>query len=269
MLNLQRQLDSLKACNCPEDCRGQGRSPVLEPGRRSRDFKTGDNSLLFGSLDSSDDNDDDSEPSGLPGVDEQQTGSYLPGEISLRARVHMGAKPLARARASKSITLEKTGEKGKLRMSLGIYTDPQGYRTRLGYYADLFFRLDGSGKDGEPDPEEFHIGFISSWRLSKQPYQYGHGKHQPWVMEWLHGDLGDASDDSRPLKKALRLLYHEESTDSEAGGEKVEAGQVRDNMTDDIVRSALDETGSELVFIEMLWIKYKDDKTGFQVSSDC
>ena len=48
MLNLQRKLDSLKACNCPEDCHGQGRDPVPEWGRRNtgRGNPPGSNFLL-------------------------------------------------------------------------------------------------------------------------------------------------------------------------------------------------------------------------------
>ena len=186
----------------------------------------------------------------------------------------MKSRALARAGAAKSIALERAGKKGKLRMSLEVRADPQGYRTRLGYYADLFLKLDGPGQEGGPEPEECHIGYISSWRLSKQPDQYGHEEFQPWVTEWLHSELGGPDDESRPFKETLRLLYEIKNDDGqvEAGqvkARKVKAGQVRDNMTDDLVRFALDETGSELVLIEMLWIKYKDDTTGFQVSVDC
>lgn len=167
----------------------------------------------------------------------------------------MKSRVLARAGAAKSITLERAGENGKLRMALQVYADPQGYRTRLGYYADLFLKLDGPGEGGGPGPEEHHIGYISSWRLSKQPKQYGHEDLQPWVTEWLRGDLGDPDDDSRPFKEALRLLYQD-------------TGEVQDSITDDLILTALDDTGSELVFVEMIWIKYQDSTTGFQVSID-
>ncbi|POS71705.1 hypothetical protein DHEL01_v209899 [Diaporthe helianthi] len=169
------------------------------------------------------------------------------------ARARLKSKALATVGGSKPITLERTCEKGNLRMSLQVYPDPQGYRTRIGYYADLYFKLDEPDQEGGPGQEERHIGFISCWRLSKGPNQYGHEDFQPWVTEWLRGDLGDEDDDSRPFKETLRLLYDE-------------TGKLRDNMNDELIRSALDETGSELVIVEMFWIKHKDETTGLQYS---
>lgn len=163
------------------------------------------------------------------------------------------SRVLARASATKSIDLERTGGTGKLRMSLQVHADPQGHRTRLGYYADLFFTRDEQGQNSEAGQEEQHIGYISSWRLSKEPNSYGHEDPQPWVAEWLRGDLGDPQDDSRPFKQTLRLLYNW-------------IGQPQ-AVDDDSLRSALADTGHELIFIEMIWIKYKDETTGFQVSS--
>lgn len=176
------------------------------------------------------------------------------------AGARLKSKPLATAGGSKSVTLERTGETATLRMSLQVYADSQGYRTRVGYYADLFLKLDAPdpevapSQEGDHSREERHIGFISSWRLSKEPNQYAHEDYQPWVMEWLRSDLGDEGDDSRPFKEMLRFLYDD-------------TGKIRENMNDELIRSALDETGSELVFIEMMWIKYRDDATGLQVSA--
>lgn len=164
----------------------------------------------------------------------------------------MRSKVLARARAAKYIALERTGETGRLRMSLQVHADPQGHLTRLGYYADLFLGLDEPGQADAPRREENHVGYISAWRLSKEPNQYAHEEYQPWVSEWLQGELGDADDDSTPFKETLRMIYDE-------------TGQLR-RVNDDSIRSALDDTGSELVFIEMMWIKYKDEMTGFSVS---
>lgn len=137
-------------------------------------------------------------------------------------------------------------------MSLQVHADPQDHRTRLGYYADLFLKLEEPEKNGGPE-EEHHVGYISTWRLSKEPNQYSHEELQPWVTEWLQDDLGSLDDDSRPFKETLRLLYDK-------------TGQLR-SVDDDSLRSALSDTGSDLVFVEMIWIKYKDEKTGFLVSS--
>lgn len=163
----------------------------------------------------------------------------------------MRSRVLARARGAKQITLERTKEEGRLRMALQVHADPQGHLTRLGYYADLFLKLDEPGHSGGPQ-EEHHIGFISTWRLSKEPNSYAHEEFQPWVTEWLRGELGGPDDDSRPFKETLRLLYDE-------------TGQLR-AVNNDSLRSALGDTGSDLVFIEMIWVKYKDETTGFQVS---
>lgn len=182
-------------------------------------------------------------------------GGYLPGQVSRRARARVRSRVLARARAAKPITLEETGGTGRLRMALQVHADPQGHLTRLGYYADLFFSLDDPEQElGAPRREEHHVGYISAWRLSKEPNQYSHEEYQPWVTEWLRSELGDPEDDSRPFKETLRLLYDE-------------TGQLRD-VNDDSLRSALGDTGSDLVFIEMIWIKYKEETTGFPVSSD-
>lgn len=138
-------------------------------------------------------------------------------------------------------------------MTLRVHEDPQDHRTRLGYYADLFLKLDEPEKSGGPE-EENHVGYISTWRLSKEPNQYGYENFRPWVEEWLQTELGGPDDDSRPFKETLRLLYDE-------------TGQLR-TVDDDSLQTALsDEIGSELVFVEMIWIKYKDEKTGFLVSS--
>lgn len=137
-------------------------------------------------------------------------------------------------------------------MSLRVHADPQDHCTRLGYYADLFLKLDEPEKSGGPE-EEHHVGYISTWRLSKEPNQYCHEDSQPWVTEWLETELGGPDDDSRPFKETLRLLYNE-------------TGQLR-TVNDDSLRSALSDVGSDLVFIEMIWIKYEDEKTRFSVSS--
>ncbi|KKY31309.1 hypothetical protein UCDDA912_g08751 [Diaporthe ampelina] len=137
-------------------------------------------------------------------------------------------------------------------MSLQVHADPQGHRTRLGYYADLFLTLDEPGQDAGPGQQERHIGYISSWRLSKEPNSYAHEDLQPWVAEWLRGGVGGPEDDSRPFKETLRLLYDE-------------SGQVQAE-DDDSLRSALGDGGTELISIEMIWIKYKDETTGFPVS---
>ncbi|KAG6359511.1 hypothetical protein INS49_013032 [Diaporthe citri] len=183
-------------------------------------------------------------------------GGYLPGQVSRRARARVRSKVLVRAKAAKPIGLERTGETGRLRMSLQVHADPQGHLTRLGYYADLFFGLDEPGQTDEPrrQLEENHVGYISAWRLSKEPNQYAHEEYQPWVTEWLQEELGGPDDDSRPFKETLRLLYDE-------------TGQLRD-VSDDSLRAALDDTGSELVFIEMIWIKYKDEATGFPAADE-
>lgn len=44
MLNLQRRLDSIKACNCPDDCRGLGRVPLPGNGHQTSGGSTADTS---------------------------------------------------------------------------------------------------------------------------------------------------------------------------------------------------------------------------------
>lgn len=171
----------------------------------------------------------------------------------------MGSRVLARARAAKSVCLEKTRQTGRLRMALQVHADPQGHRTRLGYYADLFLTLDEPEQDdgqssNSPVQGEHHIGYISTWRLSKEPLQYTHEDVQPWVGDWLRGELGAPDDDSRPFKETMRLLYDE-------------SGQVQ-AITDPSLRASLGAAGSELIVVEMIWIKYQDEATGFQVSFD-
>lgn len=175
---------------------------------------------------------------------------YLPGHVSRRAGARTRSKVLAKARGLKQVRLLNK-ETGKLHMSLHVHADPRDRLTRLGYYADLFLRLDQTVTKNVPLERE-HIGYISTWRLSKEPNKYGHENHPPWVTEWLRSELGGPDDDARPFKDTLRLLYDEN-------------GQMRP-VHAEAFQNDLGVPGSELVFVEMIWIKYRDEVTGYEVS---
>ncbi|KAK2615131.1 hypothetical protein N8I77_001907 [Diaporthe amygdali] len=242
MRALQRILNSLNSCNCPPDCRGPVGAPVQSPRTPPppppRSGGDGDS-------DGDDNDDDDSDGNGDDDGDESR---FTPGQVTRRASARINSTVLAGARGTRDVHLEKAGIGARLRASLQVHTDPQGKRTRLGYYADLFCKLDGD------DREEHHIGYITSWRLSKPPRQRQfEGNPQPWVEEWLSGDLGSPDDVSRPFKETLRLLYDE-------------TGQWK-AVENETFQDALSDTGTELVFIDMIWIRHKNATTGFEYSS--
>ncbi|KAL1874878.1 hypothetical protein Daus18300_003419 [Diaporthe australafricana] len=224
---LQRTLRNLRACGCPDDCRGHGNAPPSTPPNNN--------------------NGGGGNGGGGNGGGGNGGGGFLPHQVSHRATARVNSTVLARASYTKPANILGDLKDSPMRMSLQVHGDPQGNQTRMGYYAEFFLTPHGLA--------ERYIGFISAWRLSKPPGHVTGQVPEPWVQEWLSGGVGGQNDDSRPFKETLRLLYDN-------------TGQLRPTDVNDdntMAQTRLGDTGNELVFIEMIWIKHRDATTGQQV----
>lgn len=262
---LQRTLRDLRPCGCPDDCRGHGNVRPSTPfnnnnnsgdggsggsgngGNGSGGDGSGGNGGGGGDGDGGSGDGGNGDGSGDGGGDGGGDG-FLPLQVSRRASARVNSTVLARASHTKPATLVGALDHSPLRISLQVHGDPQGNKTRLGYYADLFLT--------PPGQAERYVGYISSWRLSKPPRQVTGQTPEPWVQEWLSGDLGAPNDDSRPFKETLRFLY-------DHAGQLLPMDRDDDNRT---IQTHLGDAGNELVFIDMIWIKHRDATTGLQVS---
>lgn len=154
--------------------------------------------------------------------------------VNLRTFERENAVVLAEARgAIPNIQLRRTGGTGTLRMSLTVHEDIMNYRSRLGYYGELY--LATPGQKGQ------HIGFISAWRISRLSGQHPNGTPD-WVSEWLRtGYRSDADDD---LRGALRTLFNPNN------------GLPWDtigNFNPDVLAQLRDDQ-SDIIFIPLIWI---------------
>ncbi|KUI56680.1 hypothetical protein VP1G_04026 [Cytospora mali] len=210
-----------RPCGCPPDCPG---SRSRSQARNTQDGNRSDTSGTSGSAD----------------TDSSSSESTPPeGPIDL---VRSISTVLAEAEGSKMVNLPRLGPEGtqgRLRISLQVHTDPYGYRTRLGYYGELFLTPN-------TDNQERPAGYITAWRISKPNSGHPLVNPQTWVDEWLIGPMGDGksaeSIDTNNIKEPLRRLYDV-------------FGQPRPNsQTMTANRVELGDSGNEIVFVPMICI---------------
>ncbi|ROV95655.1 hypothetical protein VMCG_07544 [Cytospora schulzeri] len=149
---------------------------------------------------------------------------------------------LVTAEGSKVIDLPRfgpEGTQGRLRMSLEVHDDPYGYRSRLGYYGELYMTP-------TTDNQERAVGYVSSWRVSKPNARNPGYDPQIWTNEWLRGELPDGDTPeikhTNEVKTMLRRLYDVN-------------GQPRPNSQYLTANSLeLGDNGNEMLYISMIWI---------------
>ncbi|KUI72772.1 hypothetical protein VM1G_08183 [Cytospora mali] len=220
-LRLNELTNSHRPCGCQPDCPGSH--------RRSQARHTQDGNRSEGSGTSSSAETDSSLSESTPPE----------GPIDL---VRSISTVLAEAEGSKMVDLPRLGpegSQGRLRISLQVHTDPYGYRTRLGYYGELFLAPN-------TDTQERPAGYITAWRISKPNSGQPLVNPQTWVDEWLLGPMGDGSSaesiDTNNIREPLRRLYDV-------------VGQPRPNsQTMTANRAELGDSGNDIVFIPMIWI---------------
>ncbi|ROW07610.1 hypothetical protein VPNG_06784 [Cytospora leucostoma] len=158
------------------------------------------------------------------------------------------ARVLAKAEVQKDVHLPRfggvSGTRARLRVTLEVHDDPYGYRSRLGYYAQMFLTPDS-------DPRERSAGYISSWRISKPNAGQQLVDPTVWVEEWLRRPIPEGEDNESIctgiLMEPLQRLYDQN-------------GNTRENLRcDGNALKALynDHNGHEIVFIPMILIYHE------------
>ncbi|KUI73188.1 hypothetical protein VM1G_08946 [Cytospora mali] len=132
-----------------------------------------------------------------------------------------------------NIPLRRTGGTGDLRMSLQVHDDPSNFRTRLGYYGELYLARPGQ-------QEERHIGFLSAWRISRSSAWLPDGA-PIYIREWLRSVPDHTADDE--VRTALRALMDEN-------------GDPRSEVIsfNPVVWAQLNDMDSDVIFFPMIWI---------------
>lgn len=151
--------------------------------------------------------------------------------VNLRIPERETASIFAEARGTKpNIQLRRTGDTGTLRMSLQVHSDEWHYRSRLGYYGELYLTT--------PGQRERHVGFISGWRISRSSGQHPNGTPL-WVTDWLQSDLTSDADDA--IKQSFRMLFDRDGNPNDFGRLVPDLDSV---LGDD----------SDIIYIPMIWI---------------
>lgn len=148
--------------------------------------------------------------------------------------------PLAQIEASESINF-KNG-KATIRTLVSVKKCPHGFRSRLGYHANLYITL--------PDGVERDIGYITAWRISRPSGVNPNIDPQYCMAEWYFESLRRYDEDSKQLAYCIRSLYGK--------------GEIPRRISDRVVnaekRNELQDGGNELMFIETIYIKWREDR---------
>lgn len=220
-----------RPCNCPPDCPGpHGHSEPDVPSGSRRPPGPGGSSGSGGPPGSRAPSGSRSTRASTENAPRARDGTLHP-VINIRVDHRDAAEVYAEARGTiPDIELRRTGGTGSLRMSLQVHQDVSGYRSRLGYYGEMYLTV--------PGQRERHIGLISAWRISKSSGRHADGTPD-WVTEWLQGSE-QAHDD---VQSALEELYDRD------GNSKVKSG-----LCDHRLINSLGDDRSDFLYIPLIWI---------------
>ncbi|ROW13843.1 hypothetical protein VPNG_03582 [Cytospora leucostoma] len=210
-----------RPCNCPPNCPGPHghRKPADPPG-------SGGGSGSGGSRASSGSGSTRTSTGDPPTA---RDGTLHP-VVNIRLDHRDSAEVYAEARGTiPGIPLSRNGGTGNLRMSLQVHEDVSGFRTRLGYYGEMYLTV--------PGQRERHIGLISAWRVSRSSGRHSDGTPD-WVTEWLQDP--EVNND---VQSALTELY------DHGGTSKVESGSC-----DAELFSYLGDEQSDFLYFSLMWI---------------
>ncbi|KAK7740725.1 hypothetical protein SLS53_005193 [Cytospora paraplurivora] len=210
-----------RPCNCPPECPGpHGHSKSADPSRSGSAPGSG------GSPSSSNSRSTRASTGDTPRA---RDGSLHP-VVNVRIDHRDSAEVYAEAQGTTpNIQLHRTGGTGNLRMSLQVHQDVSGFRTRLGYYGEMYLTV--------PGQRERHIGLISAWRISRSSGRHPDGTPD-WVTEWLQDP--EVKND---VQSALTELYDHN------GATKVNPGDCNAELL-----KHLGDEQSDFLYIPLIWI---------------
>lgn len=148
--------------------------------------------------------------------------------------------PLAQIQASESIDFRDG--KATIRTLVSVKKCPHGFRSRLGYHANLYITL--------PDGVERDIGYITAWRISRPSGVNPNIDPQYCMTDWYFEPLRTYDENSKQLAYCIRSLY----------GRGEIPRRISDRVVNQEKRSELQDGGNELMFIETIYIKWREDR---------
>lgn len=174
--------------------------------------------------------------------------SNAPGTVGSSS----SGETLARAQAiTTGVSFKK--ERVTLRTLVTIQTCPQGFRSRLGYHANFYIT--------RPNSVEREIGHITAWRISKPTGANRNINPGYWLDEWCRPNLRLYNDSDKELAYCLRALYGTGINSSPEPSQRINSDEVKNSLRD---------TGHDLVFIQSIYIKWREDPNDEQTGvSDC
>lgn len=149
--------------------------------------------------------------------------------------------PLAQIEASEKINF-KYG-KATIRTLVSVKKCPLGFGSRLGYHANLYITF--------PREVEREIGHITAWRISRPSGVNPNIDPVYCLSEWYFDPLGKYDENSKQLAYCIRSLY---------GKGEIPTRRISDRVVNPEKKDELKDGGNELVFIETIYIKWREDR---------
>lgn len=159
--------------------------------------------------------------------------------IPERDRLILQSTPLAEAETKEEIELEE--QDATIRTVVSVHKCPRGFRSRLGYHATLYLT--------KADGVERYVGYITAWRVSKPTGASPNTDPRYYMDDWYHRRGSDYDRDSRLLAACFRAIIEPGSSD----------GDNYDQVLDQGKRNQLRDGGNEFVFIQTIYIKWRED----------
>jgi hypothetical protein len=157
---------------------------------------------------------------------------------SERDRLIVQPRSLVEAEAIDFIDLDG---KSTIRTVLSVHKCPSGFRSRLGYHALLFLK--------KPGDVERYVGYIIGWRISKPTGVSPQIDPVYYKEDWYYGKERDHDRDSRLLASCFRAIIAPGSL----------YGENYEQVLDETVKTQLQDEGNEVVFIQTVYIKWRED----------
>lgn len=159
--------------------------------------------------------------------------------VTERDRLLVNSTPLAEAEATDEIEFKR--RKANIRTLVSVHKCPRGFRSRLGYHARLFIT--------EQDGIEREIGYIIAWRISKPTGENPHLDNRYYLDDWYYRNTREYDKDSRALAFCFNAIYRPGSFE----------GDNYDQVVDEEKKNQLRDGGNEVVFIQTIYIKWRED----------
>jgi hypothetical protein len=156
-----------------------------------------------------------------------------------RDRFILQSTPLAEAEAKEKILFRN--QTAIMRMVVSVHKCPRGFRSRLGYHATLYLKME--------DDVERYVGYIIAWHVSKPTGVSPNTDPRYYMDDWYHRRGKDYDRDSRLLASCIRAIIEPGSYD----------GENYDQVLDEGKRNQLRDGGNEFMFIQTIYVKWREN----------